>query len=92
MKHAPMHVVDDALPTQAGYTIRTHAIVRVQRALGMAPAVVVRPTHKLVPCDKVLANGVDVARYRPLLHKDAVLVRPRRATPSVVHPGLDQWR
>jgi glycosyltransferase involved in cell wall biosynthesis len=38
--HSVLHIVTDALPsTSAGYTIRTHEIVRAQRAAGLDPHV-----------------------------------------------------
>ena len=38
-----LHLVNDALPTtSAGYTIRTHEIVRAQQAIGLDPHVVTR--------------------------------------------------
>src|SRR5207248_65155 len=38
-----LHLVNDGLPsTSAGYTIRTHEIVKAQRAFGLDPHVVTR--------------------------------------------------
>jgi glycosyltransferase involved in cell wall biosynthesis len=66
-----LHVVTNALPySQAGYTIRTHAVVTAQRAAGLDPQVVTRwgwPVLQGVvdPRRRVLLDGIAYHRLPP---------------------------
>jgi glycosyltransferase involved in cell wall biosynthesis len=66
-----LHVVTDALPTtSAGYTIRTHEIVRAQRAAGLDPHVVTRCGYpvtagKLDGRRLVVLDGIPYHRLLP---------------------------
>jgi glycosyltransferase involved in cell wall biosynthesis len=56
--HAPLHIVANALPEQAGYTLRTHSLMLGQWGLGMAPCCFVLPAGELPQCDCVDAAGI----------------------------------
>lgn len=58
----PVHVVLEALPTQAGYTLRTHYLAQAQRQLGLAPAVVAQPSERLYGGQRVSADGIAVGK------------------------------
>jgi glycosyltransferase involved in cell wall biosynthesis len=66
-----LHLVTDALPTtSAGYTIRTHEIVRAQRAAGLDPHVVTRCGYpvtagKLDGRRLVVLDGIPYHRLLP---------------------------
>jgi glycosyltransferase involved in cell wall biosynthesis len=75
-----LHLVSDALPSvSAGYTIRTHEIVRAQRAAGLEPHVVTRTGFpvtqgRLDGRRQVVLDGVPYHRLLPWLlpgHGDA---------------------
>lgn len=53
-------MVYQALPEQIGYTLRTHHLARAQRQIGLEPSVVVRPTDRLFPRQRVFADGTAV--------------------------------
>jgi glycosyltransferase involved in cell wall biosynthesis len=66
-----LHLVTDALPTtSAGYTIRTHEVVRAQRAAGLDPHVVTRcgypvTTGRLDGRRLVVLDGIPYHRLLP---------------------------
>lgn len=101
-----LHLVTNALPTTfAGYTVRTHAIVRAQRDIGLDPHVATRlgfPISKGVldarRCDRV--DGVPYHRLLPALmprdgeaslcrQVDLAAALVERIRPAVLHAATD---
>jgi len=74
---AILHLVQYSLPEIAsGYTLRTQAIVREQRALGLDPIVVTSPRHP--EGDETEIDGVRHYRCRPEARRGFALLRDAR--------------
>ncbi len=92
-----LHLVTDALPdTSAGYTIRTHAIARAQRAAGLDAHVVTGlgfPVTKGVLDGRrqLTLDGVPYHRLLPWTMDDQAIRHAARLTerlrPDVLHPA-----
>jgi glycosyltransferase involved in cell wall biosynthesis len=90
-----LHLVTDALPTtSAGYTIRTHEIVRAQQAIGLDPHVVTRcgfpvTQGRLDGRHLVELDGIPYHRLLPWVMPGPELELAARLTarvrPSVLH-------
>jgi hypothetical protein len=52
-----LHVLDHSLPLHSGYTFRTAAILREQRALGWETLQLTTPRHGAAPADEEVCDG-----------------------------------
>lgn len=92
-----LHLVTNSLPwTQAGYTVRTHHIVRAQRAVGLDPHVLTRWGFPVAQ-GHLTASGIDWVdgiayhrlRGRPAAAEAAALALVDRLQVSVLHAATD---
>jgi len=84
-----LHILNESLPSLAGYTIRSASIVRFQAELGLEPVVVTSPHHEPAPtADVEMIDGI--RHYRsvpcrghrvPFLHEARMV---RRMTARII--------
>src|SRR5262245_54307915 len=60
-----LHVLDHSLPTQSGYSFRSQAILREQRALGWETVQVTSPKHGATAPPLETVDGIEFHRVAP---------------------------
>ena len=60
-----LHVLDHSLPVQSGYSFRSQAILREQRALGLETAQVTGPKHGTRPAPTEAVDAFEFQRVNP---------------------------
>ena len=87
LKQDPMrilHVLDHSLPLHSGYTFRTAAILREQRALGWETMQLTTPRHAMpAPMPRMPTAGASIGRWRDAIsfrRPGAIYVQEMAAT------------
>lgn len=77
-----LHILDHSIPLHSGYTFRTRAILREQRALGWETDHITSPKHQLVTQGDELEENVDGLHFFRTPQKNGLIASL---------PVLNQW-
>jgi len=83
----PLHVVNRAVPEQAGYTLRTHQLVTAQASIGFRPTCIVHPSKRIIAHDQLERPGIGVRIEDGIRY--CRLTEPRPLRRVAVHAA--QW-